>query len=504
MTPTRHKPFAFAAATLLATVVLSACLGSNGGNSPTTTSSESPNPTAAPLSPGALAQAMGNAQQGMLPLGLGCGWLVASDPDKVNIAFPDSQAKYWVAAAPVTPQTRLRIDGAFPKARYFSYNAYDLALRPTDALADFELQPISGTNPFSPNAGTAGAAPRSELQRYTAYLQYGPSPTQNPEASRAPNTFYTGDIALGPAGIPNALAYFMYRVYLSEEGEFFDGGAGLPTLTLETADGKTELGTLPNCAEPFLPNLGGALPPLGLNELVLGLDYPNELVLDFPTASYPPRSNKFFGLGETVGQIVSARLGVEAPGNGAVSLGEGGFLSNVHNAYTSTTFARRYGSLALVRAKAPTTRGQAGVEPGSEDLRYWSLCGNEFATQRFTDCAADQQVPLDAQGYFTVVLSDPADRPANATASNGFLWLPWGPYPDQLLIYRHMLPNPQFEQAIQNVQRGQSLAETMGEFAPVGVYCRPEVFTQSNQPADVFALCSADQAANPPFQAGLR
>jgi hypothetical protein len=72
-------------------------------------------------------------------LGLGCGWIAASDPDKANIAFPDSEAKYWVAAAPVTPQTRLRIDGKYPDARYFSYNAYDVALRPTDAVADFEL-----------------------------------------------------------------------------------------------------------------------------------------------------------------------------------------------------------------------------------------------------------------------------------------------------------------------------------------------------------------------------
>ena len=181
---------------------------------------------------------------------------------------------------------------------------------------------------------------------------------------------------------------------------------------------------------------------------------------------------------------------------GRVDSGSGGFLSNVHNAYTSTGFARRYGSIAMVRAKAPSYRGQAGVEFGQEQLRYWSLCGNEFATQRFTDCAADFQVPLDDQGFFTVVISDPADRPANATAENGFLWLPWGPYPDQLLLYRHMLHNPEFTEAIQNVEKGDALADVMKDFAPVGIYCDPNVFTQSNRSGEVFALCEQDQNTN--------
>jgi hypothetical protein len=41
---------------------------------------------------------------------------------------------------------------------------------------------------------------------------------------------------------------------------------GLPTLTLQTAAGSREVGTLPNFAGP-------ALPTLGINDLLLGLDY---------------------------------------------------------------------------------------------------------------------------------------------------------------------------------------------------------------------------------------
>jgi hypothetical protein len=467
-----------------------ALLGACSSEDVRTTANPGASPAASSnvLSSESLAQAMGGSET---PLGLGCGWIAASDPDKANIAFPDSEAKYWVAAAPVSPQTRLRIDGRYPDARYFSYNAYDAALRPTDAVADFELTPSDKGregNPFARKGAKPGGA-------YTAYLEYGASPVQNPDVQRKPNTFYTGEI--GPLNIPNALALFIYRVYVSNTGEFFDGGVGLPTLTLETADGSRELGTLPNCAEPLLPSAGGATPPLGLNELLLGLDYPNQLALPFPTATNPPNTLKFFSLGDTAFRIAGNVTGQDTSMlGGRVDSGSGGFLSNVHNAYTSTGFARRYGSLAMVRAKAPTYRGQAGVEFGQEQLRYWSLCGNEFATQRFTDCAADFQVPLDDQGFFTVVISDPADRPANATAENGFLWLPWGPYPDQLLLYRHMLHNPEFTEAIQNVEKGDALADVMKDFAPVGIYCDPNVFTQSNRSGEVFALCEQDQNTN--------
>ncbi len=472
-----------------ATLALAACTAEDSSSSGSNSASGSASNVASSES---LSQVMGGQFQNT-PLGLGCGWLAASDVDKANIAFPDSNAKYWVALAPITPQTRLRIDGAYPDARYFSYNAYDAALRPTDAIADAEISANNGSvNPFVAANQPAGG-------KYTAYLQSGTSPVQSSEVTRAPNTFYSGDVALGPAALPNGLTLFIYRVYVSNAGAFEDGGVGLPTLTLETADGQRELGTLPNCEEPLLPSGGGSFPALGLNDLLLSLDYPNELILDFPTATYPPQSNKFFGLGETVSTIVTNRTGLGGEGGAPVSLGSGGFLSNIHNAYTTTTFARRYGSLALVRAKAPTYRGQASVAVGNEQLRYWSLCGNEFATQRYTDCAADFEVPLDDEGFFTVVISDPEDRPANATAANGFVWLPWGPYPDQLLIYRHMLHNPGFAQAIQFVEKGETLKQRMGDFAPQGVYCRPEVFVQSTRSSEVFALCEQDQNTNPPL-----
>lgn len=468
----------------IACLGLAACMGNTdagGGASPAV----SPSGNASSPSP-SLASTL-SAQQA--PAGLGCGWQTASDPDRTNIAFPDTSAKYWVASVLLTPGNRLRIDGQYPDARYFSFNVYDPALRPTDALADVEISPKNGrSNPFSTPNGRPGGA-------YTAYLTYGQSPTQNASVPRAPNTLYGGNVALGPGGSPNfGLVTLIYRIYVSHSGDYFNGGVPLPQLTLESADGKNTIATLPNCEEPLLPTFGGLAPKPGLNNALVSADYPDQLPTFFPIGTYPPKSAKFFSLPDTVLGIGREQTGVLPPTPDVAPLnGGGGFLSNIHNAYTSTTFNRRYGNIVLVRAKAPTFRGARGVGFNQEQMRYWSICGNEFATQRFTQCAADYQTAIDANGYFTAVVSDLADRPANATAANGFTWLAWGAYPDMVVIYRHMLANPAFKQSIQNQPFGGDLKAGMGEYYPEAAYCDKATFEQSNNPAEAFALCSKYQ-----------
>jgi hypothetical protein len=93
-------------------------------------------------------------------------------------------------------------------------------------------------------------------------------------------------------------------------------------------------------------------------------------------------------------------------------------------------------------------------------------------TQRFVECVADYEAVVDEEGFVTVVVSDPEDRPANAAN-----WLPWGgPYYDGLLIYRHMLPAPDFAEAIQNVPEGAPAASVMGDYFPQVRYCSKETF----------------------------
>src|SRR4051812_17459041 len=98
-------------------------------------------------------------------------------------------------------------------------------------------------------------------------------------------------------------------------------------------------------------------------------------------------------------------------------------------------------------------------------LRYFSLCTNEIASQRFIACATDDQSPLDATGFVNYVVSTPSARPRSATTECGYTWLPFGPSSENSLIVRHMLPDASFSQAIQRAQPTAE-AKTMGDSLP--------------------------------------
>lgn len=100
------------------------------------------------------------------------------------------------------------------------------------------------------------------------------------------------------------------------------------------------------------------------------------------------------------------------------------------------------------------------------------MCQNNDATQRVVACTADYEAVVGRDGYVTMVISDPGDRPANATRRNDVSWLPWGgAYYTGVLIYRHMLPSKSFDEAIQNVPEGTRPVRVMREYMPRAAYC---------------------------------
>ena len=121
---------------------------------------------------------------------------------------------------------------------------------------------------------------------------------------------------------------------------------------------------------------------------------------------------------------------------------------------------------------------------GGGQLRFWSLCSNEGrATTYEADCLADRQVPLDRKRRYTIVVSKPADRPANARKRCGVAWLKWprrgdaAGRPDYaLLIMRNMLASPGFEQAVQNIERFGDERSVMGAYFPRSSYSSTKAF----------------------------
>src|SRR5579884_120042 len=377
------------------------------------------------------------------------------DADTVNVLFPDSSAQYWTARYTAVPGTRIRIDGVFPYARYMSWNTYDPLLRPFAKKSDFELQPDAGSlNPFL--AGADRTTPLAQ-RHYTLYLTF--SASDHP----GPNTIYI-DPSSHPSGV------FTYRVYVPDAGRDFTGGVGLPQVTWEPTSSTGPPTTSSPCQKIEKPTSTAVT---GTYAAQSGIDAGPQ----FPGHS-PPRWHKFVNLCQSGADLLLDNpIGDHVPQGGPSpcgAFGSGGFLSNLDNQYVYAFLSRGYGPIVVFHAQAPTfaaTYPDAAVMPSGEQVRYWSFCQNDPVDQRYVGCRRDDQVALGGTGDYTIVVSPPADWPkaAQRRCRSVTSWIPWGPQPDGVMIYRQMLPAASFTQAIQNVAYG-SEAREMGAYYPGGRY----------------------------------
>jgi hypothetical protein len=349
--------------------------------------------------------------------------LTRLDHTTTNVLALDTNAVYWASPYAAAPGSRVRIEGHYPHARYFSWNVYDAAGRPIDALNDTQLQPDPGS-----------------ASTYTAWIEFGPRPAQP-----APNTLYTGD---SPGG------QFWYRVYVPDEGRDAKGGVPLPRVTLVGPAGQiAPAPALDACRETQAPYLPTPTAP--------AVPDPTDDGNGFPGRN-PPQWRLFENLcGSAVDILLDNEDGEALHPQARERCGDGpGFFSNRDIAYVFTGTSRGFGELLVLRGRAPTL----------QQLRYFSFCSYEPATQRVIDCAADHHVPVGPDGRFTVVVSTAEQRPANARPECGVTWIDWGPQPQGLMIYRHMLAEPGFAEAIQNVPAPGAERAVMGDYYPEGEY----------------------------------
>lgn len=395
---------------------------------------------------------------------VGCSWPAKIDADTLNFAYPDESATYWVTRFAAVPGAHLEIRGTYPDARYFSFHAYDELQRPVGSLADAEIAPDPGSaNPFA----TPGAAPGGA---YTAFVAF----TGEPETP-ASNTLYAGATA---DGTPNPAGFVLMRVYTPDDASDPAGGRPLPLITL-VLPGDVRI---PFAAcEPLPPATGGTV-----TRMIRESSFPDAIprMAPFVPTEQTPAFRRFYGLDRVLWDRVPAN-----PATDAVPRFQGGFLSNQHIAYLYRILSREFGDVFVLRAKAPTFPDtRAGADPTEpSQVRYWSICQNELATQRYVACLADHQSAVGADGFMTFVISDPADKPSDAAlGAHEANWIPWGGvFYDGLVIYRHMLPAASFAEAIQNVPEGADAAAVMGDYFPRSGYCTTEAFEQGGSAACV-------------------
>ena len=378
-----------------------------------------------------------------------CAWSAKIDPNLFNVAFPDQAAHYWLLVLPAVPGTSLVLRGHYPHSRYISFTSYDAQLRSADGINDTRIQPdVGSTNPFV--AGASRTVP-DDHRAFTVHVVLGKRP-----AVGAVNTLYTGSADGSHQGQTFTL---LYRDYRQDSGLGNDGGVGLPAVAIATAAGEVPV---PACALPDAPDTH-------VNAALAGTAAPGRSTA---TGAAPPVWHKFFNL-PTSAALIAADLIPAAGGVPAVTMttGAGGYLDNPDNKYVATVVTPYRGSVVLIHARLPTTPATYEHQPtmASGQLRYWSMCSNEFATQRFYGCILDDQLQLDANRDYTIVVSAPADRPANARAGCGIDWLPAGGAPDTVLIERNMLPDPAFRQSVQSARQGHEKAD-LGVYYPAAQY----------------------------------
>jgi hypothetical protein len=132
----------------------------------------------------------------------------------------------------------------------------------------------------------------------------------------------------------------------------------------------------------------------------------------------------------------------------------------------------------VIRTRAPsipnTSAGVPVYKPSQ--LRYWSFCSYDPEGEALVGCVQDYKSAI--RGHeITFVVSNPANRRANATAANGVTWLPWGDQPAAQIVYRNMLPAADFPYAAESITSPtQSVPETMGSYYPSAVYCATATF----------------------------
>jgi len=203
-------------------------------------------------------------------------------------------------------------------------------------------------------------------------------------------------------------------------------------------------------------------------------------------ATFPAQDPPAFWREFSIPSIVDCLYDASCGGTPTLTPGQ---YSNLDNAYVVAAVNRGFpdGPVLVLHGKMPITPKTllgAPTMASGVDMRYWSICQNEsIATGRAASCVNDEQVPVDANGDYTIVTSATHDKPKNATAACGVAWLQWpkngdgeGHLDDGVLIMRNMLPDPGFASAVQDVTAPGMESAVMGSYLPTGTYTTKAAF----------------------------
>ncbi len=381
---------------------------------------------------------------------------VSGDP-YANALYPDSTSAYWVAFFNTPEGARLELKGEFPRSRYISFSSFNEQGVPLDSLADYQIHPeADNINPF-----IAGAVRDSQQRDYR--LSVLNAAQAGAEEAISPTTEKPG--ALHAPTSKNDQQIVVYRIQAADEGLHPAGGVALPEPLLTLKDGSVLQGVAACEAlqAAQFPRLAPGTAGMPKDQYLALLDQPDKA--DTHQAKQTPEWH-----------ILLERDN---------QLGTGDGFTHPDNPYIRTLINTRFGDVLVIRGKAPTTPETRNGDKsmGAGQLRYWSMCSYQsLANTRVNACVHDEQVPLDADGYYTVMLSKAKDRPRTAHPECGVAWLPIADDGDGvkdagagMLQLSNLLAAADFQQAISRIEKDADIDKVMGDYAPKGVYLQSNI-----------------------------
>ena len=392
----------------------------------------------------------------------------SADP-YINLAYPDASVFYWAATFSTPAGATLELDGDFAHARYQSLISYDERGRPIESLADYLIAPEDGSsNPYRVDVNR-----NAESRSYSVQLLNSTPSTERQigeyNSQSSSNTLHAPSYGTGQQVI-------LYRIYLPDDGKWPDGGVPLPAPRLTLADGSKLAGqeacAALNTSQPLQVSGDAVGIPADTYRKLISQPGKPDTWPSKVNAEWFIQLDRASLLGIYTGQI-----------NDDARRSEGGFYPNLDNHYIRTIINRKHGKVFMVRGKMPTTpKTFQGEDYATEEqLRYWSICSNQgFANTRVNDCLFDEEIPLDANGFYTVLVSRAEDRPRNAIKQCGLAWLPMaddgdGMFDEDVTVVqiREMLAAPSYTNAIKHVEKQADLKSVLGPYMPRTRYMQP-------------------------------
>lgn len=357
-------------------------------------------------------------------------WYILLGADSTTPNFPDYYANYFVYNFDrrQIPHTGIRIDGVFGDARYISYNVYNFSTGlGQSTIIDHNIKP----NACSNNPFTTSNNPDLTLQNYTLWVV--PESMQRADSAQNVLTY--------PDDVDTVSIFFRYYVPVG------DAYAGVPLPSLSAFDVR-------HLSPQPLPKQIARNFEKNIDELVAKVESFLSVQIDTLLRFY--------------------------------NVNAAGMFTNLDAGYLATPITIQPDEVYMFRFLAPTF-AQTPAQFGNTDVRYWSINIGDGQTH-IRYALKDKDAIIAQDGFVNVVIA--ADTPENRNRAAGLNFIPIPvPVGEPIgVIYRNLIPNPNFTGNIANVPYLDTIPVLVllndaqyhiGNYAPRGVRLSTQEYLQN-------------------------